>query len=102
MQPTRVLHERALPGHGQSQEQRVEARIVEAARMANAAEGISVCPEAATCVLAIEKLLADGWLDPADRVVLFNTGAAIKYVETVTLDLPVITDAGEVDYAMFT
>ena len=79
-----------------------EARIVEAVRMANAAEGISVCPEAATCVLAIEKLLADGWLDPGDRVVLFNTGAAIKYVETVTLDLPVITDPGDVDYAMFT
>ena len=30
LEPPCVLHERALPGHGQGQEQRVEARVVEA------------------------------------------------------------------------
>lgn len=62
-------------------------------------EGISICPEAAACVLASEKLLGDGRIKPDERVVLFNTGAATKYVETVPLNLPVIDDPTAVDYA---
>lgn len=76
-----------------------ESRIVEAMHRAVAAEGISICPEAAGCVLAAEKLLADGRIRRDDRVVLFNTGAATKYVETVPLDLPTIDDPATFDYA---
>jgi threonine synthase len=76
-----------------------ESRIAEAMRQSVAAEGISLCPEAAAGVLAIERLLADGKLDPTQRVVLFNTGAATKYVEATAVDLPLIRDPANVDYS---
>ena len=47
-------------------------------------EGISVCPEAAACLGAIEKLLVRGWLKEDEDVVIFNTGAAQKYLEAIT------------------
>ena len=76
-----------------------ESRIVETMRQAVACEGVSICPEAATCILAAERLISDQRIRPDDRVVLFNTGAATKYVETVQLDLPVIDNPADVDYA---
>ncbi|MHC4695739.1 MAG: threonine synthase [Planctomycetota bacterium] len=76
-----------------------EASIAGAMRRAIAAEGISICPEAAACVQAVEMLRHSGWIAPDDRVVLFNTGAATKYVETLQTDLPTISDPGNTDYA---
>lgn len=76
-----------------------ESRILEAMRFAMSTEGISLCPEAAACVLAAESLLSEGRIKPHERVVLFNTGAATKYVETVSAVLPTITDANHVDYS---
>jgi len=63
-------------------------------------EGISVCPEAAACVGAIEKLLASGWLKPEEDVVIFNTGAAQKYVEAITpvSDIPTIELGATIDW----
>jgi threonine synthase len=76
-----------------------EDRIASAMSRAISAEGISLCPETAACVLASEKLLAKGRIQPDEHVVMFNTGAATKYVETVPLRLPVIDDPNNVDYA---
>ncbi|MCR9291377.1 MAG: threonine synthase [bacterium] len=59
------------------------------ARLASV-EGAFVCPEGAACMAAIEKLLAQGWLNPDERVVLLNTGCGIKYPETVRCDPPVL------------
>ncbi|MCH8967322.1 MAG: threonine synthase, partial [Planctomycetes bacterium] len=78
-----------------------ESRIVESQKSVMATEGIALCPEAATCVLAIETLLRDGWMKPDDRVVLFNTGAATKYIEHIPLELTTITDPANVDYGLF-
>jgi threonine synthase len=44
-------------------------------------EGIFLCPEGAAVTVAYDKLLADGTLKPTDRVVLFNTGAGLKYTD---------------------
>ena len=77
-----------------------ESRIVEAMRSAVAAEGIALCPESAACVLALEMSLSEGRIRPADRVVVFNTGAAAKYLEVLPLDLPVLHDPAHVDYTM--
>ncbi len=44
-------------------------------------EGISLCPETAICLGALARLVADGTVSPSERVVVFNTGAAQKYVE---------------------
>jgi threonine synthase len=76
-----------------------ESGIVEAMHRAVSAEGVSICPEAACCVMALEQLVNDGRISRSDRVVLFNTGAACKYIETVPLELPTIDNPHEVDYA---
>jgi threonine synthase len=65
-----------------------EERIVEWMRRAMSLEGISVCPETAVCFDCLEKLRASNAISPDEKVVVFNTGAAQKYVEAVPLDLP--------------
>ena len=44
-------------------------------------EGIFLSPEGASVTAAYDKLLANGYLKPSDRVVLFNTGAGLKYTD---------------------
>jgi len=44
-------------------------------------EGIFAAPEGAACVAALRKLLANEFLKPADRIVLYNTGSGLKYPE---------------------
>ncbi len=65
-----------------------ERRIGEWMRLANALEGIALCPEAAVCVGVLERLVKDGQVVADEQVVIFNTGAAQKYVEAITADLP--------------
>jgi threonine synthase len=65
-----------------------EGRIYEWMERAAALEGISLCPEAACCVGALERLADEGWIGSDERVVIFNTGAAQKYVEVLTTQLP--------------
>lgn len=50
-------------------------------------EGISLCPEAASCVAVLDELVQDGRVTDADRVVIFNTGAVQKYVEAMRCEL---------------
>jgi threonine synthase len=44
-------------------------------------EGIFLSPEGAAATAAYDYLLATGFLQPSDRVVLFNTGAGLKYTD---------------------
>jgi threonine synthase len=46
-----------------------------------AAEGIFAAPEGAACLPALKKLFERGEVDRNERVVLFNTGAGVKYLE---------------------
>jgi threonine synthase len=75
-----------------------EARLTEWMRLAARLEGISLCPEAAACVGALEILGSRGMTRPNERVVLFNTGAAQKYVEVLAAELPRIADPSRVDW----
>jgi threonine synthase len=59
-------------------------------------EGIFAAPEGATCVAALRKLLASGFLKPADRIVLYNTGSGLKYPEAWSTRFP-RTTASEQD-----
>ena len=77
-----------------------EDRIREWMRTAAACEGISVCPEAAACVGAVEQLAGDGWIEPRERVVLFNTGAAQKYPEAMATDLPRLDKDAAIDWSV--
>lgn len=44
-------------------------------------EGIFLSPEGAAATAAYDHLLSTGFLSPSDRVVLFNTGAGLKYTD---------------------
>ncbi len=46
-------------------------------------EGLFLCPEGAAATAGYDKLLASGEIKTGERVVLFNTGAGLKYVDTV-------------------
>ncbi len=51
-------------------------------------EGLFVAPEGAACVAALEKLLATGFLKPEERIVIYNTGAGLKYLEAYATRFP--------------
>ncbi len=46
-----------------------------------AAEGVFVAPEGAACLPALKSLIERGEVGRDERVVLFNTGAGVKYLE---------------------
>jgi threonine synthase len=46
-------------------------------------EGIFLSPEGAAATAAYDQLIASGELKPTDKVVLFNTGAGLKYTDMV-------------------
>jgi threonine synthase len=48
-----------------------------------AREGLLLCPEGAACLTAARRLRATGWLGADDEVVVLNTGAGIKYPDTI-------------------
>jgi threonine synthase len=56
-------------------------------RRACALEGISICPETAICLEALENLVRSGTIGAQEDVLIWNTGAAQKYVEC--LEAPV-------------
>jgi threonine synthase len=47
-----------------------------------AAEGIFCAPEGAACLPALRKLMDSGAVKADERVVLFNTGSGVKYLES--------------------
>jgi threonine synthase len=55
--------------------------LVEGARELARNEGIFAAPEGGACVPAIRKLLERGDIKPDEKVVLFNTGSGIKYID---------------------
>ncbi|MEU1246406.1 threonine synthase [Micromonospora arida] len=48
-----------------------------------AREGLLLCPEGAACLTAARQLRAGGWIRAGERVVVLNTGAGLKYPDTV-------------------
>ena len=65
-----------------------EGDILNWMKMANAKEGIALCPETAVCLGVLDQLMGQGKIKPKDRVLIFNTGAAQKYLEAVSMELP--------------
>ena len=56
--------------------------LLAAVREIGAAEGLFVAPEGAACLPALRKLIERGDVERGERVVLFNTGAGVKYLES--------------------
>jgi threonine synthase len=55
--------------------------IIRVAREVGAREGLFVCPEGAACFAALKLLRSAETIAPGERVVVFNTGSGIKYLE---------------------
>ncbi len=51
------------------------------------AEGIFFCPEGAACVAALRRLIENGWISPADQVLIFNTASGLKYLDVIRRNL---------------
>lgn len=75
-----------------------EMRIREWMRTAASKEGLSVGPEAATCVGAAELLAESGWIRPDERVVIYNCGASQKYPDVLRTKLPRIDINETIDW----
>jgi threonine synthase len=75
-----------------------EADIPKWMQLATSREGISLCPETAVCLGALEVLLARGAIRADERIVVFNTGAAQKYPEAVEENLPRIDISKPIDW----
>lgn len=58
-----------------------DAAILEAQRKLGGREGIFPAPEGAATLAALEKLVQQKWIHPDERVVLFNTGLGLKYLD---------------------
>ena len=58
-----------------------DAELLAAVGEIGAAEGLFVAPEGAACLPALRKLLGRAEVGRDERVVLFNTGAGVKYLE---------------------
>jgi len=56
-----------------------DAALLDAQMRIAASEGILACPEGGATLAAVEALLDDGWIEPHERVVLFNTATGLKY-----------------------
>jgi threonine synthase len=62
--------------------------ILDAGRELASLAGIFAAPEGAACVIAARKLLANRFLKPTDRIVLYNTGSGLKYLDAYSAPSP--------------
>ena len=73
-----------------------DADLLDAGLQLASEEGLFVAPEGAACVSAIERLLASGFLKRHEKIVIYNTGAGLKYLEAYATRFP-RSAAGEQD-----
>lgn len=55
--------------------------LLNGVQLLGATEGIFAAPEGGACVSALQRLIDEGKVDQEERVVLFNTGSGLKYLE---------------------
>jgi threonine synthase len=58
-----------------------DAAIQEAQHKLCRMEGIFPAPEGAATLVALETLVQRNWIHPEERIVLFNTGSGLKYLD---------------------
>jgi len=61
---------------------------LQAGAIAAAADGIFAAPEGAACFAAVERLVKEGFLKPDERIVIYNTGTGVKYLEAYSTQFP--------------
>ena len=55
--------------------------ILDSQRQLATMEGIFAAPEGAATLAALKELIQQGWVHPEERIVLFNTGSGLKYID---------------------
>jgi threonine synthase len=58
-----------------------DEEMIRVAREVGLTEGLFVCPEGAACFAALKSLRSTGKIASGERVVIFNTGSGIKYLD---------------------
>jgi threonine synthase len=58
-----------------------DEELLRAQSMLAALEGIFAAPEGAATLAALIPLVEQGWVQPDERIVLFNTGTGLKYLK---------------------
>jgi len=55
--------------------------ILESQKQLASQEGIFAAPEGAATLAALKELIEQGWVQPEENIVLFNTGSGLKYLD---------------------
>jgi threonine synthase len=69
--------------------------MARAQRLLATTEGVFACPEGAATVAALQILRQQGWIQPHERAVLFNTGSGLKYADLLHATPPYWNGAGQ-------
>lgn len=67
-----------------------DAEMLQAQGELAAVQGVLAAPEGAATWAGLKKLVAAGWVGPGERIVLFNTGAGLKYPDLLPREAPVL------------
>ncbi|HYP05853.1 MAG TPA: threonine synthase [Bryobacteraceae bacterium] len=62
-----------------------DAEMLEAGQQLASDEGMFAAPEGGACVAAARRLIQSGFLKASDRIVLYNTGSGLKYLEAYSV-----------------
>ncbi len=65
-----------------------DEELIDAGIQLAADDGMFVAPEGSACLSALEKLLQSGFLSPDEKIVIYNTGAGLKYLEAYSTRFP--------------
>src|SRR5262249_22411403 len=58
-----------------------DEEMIRVAREVGSSEGLFIAPEAAACFAALKSLRSEGEIGSGERVIVFNTGSGIKYLD---------------------
>jgi threonine synthase len=64
-----------------------EAELLWGVKEIGQSEGLFVCPEGGAALAGLRRLVEQGWIDREERVVLFNTGSGLKYLDALPAEL---------------
>ncbi len=76
-----------------------DAEILDAMRWVNRHEGLFLSPEGGATIAAVRRMVREGQLGPASRVVVFNTATGLRYPHLVDGPVPVVPGTGAIDDA---
>ncbi|MGH9626799.1 MAG: pyridoxal-phosphate dependent enzyme, partial [Bryobacteraceae bacterium] len=65
-----------------------DSEMIDAGIELASCEGIFAAPEGGACVAALRKLLAAGFLRRHEKILIYNTGSGLKYLEAYSTRYP--------------